>query len=270
MVSLQSVHSAEEYIWQGLPEFWQRRAPVLFPIVGKLNDNKYRLQGKEFILPQHGFARNRMFDLILATEDKLVFSLKESKETQVSYPFKFELLIGYQLIDKKVEVTYEVKNSGDEDMPFTIGGHPGFKLPDNDNSLDDYEMVFDETENADRYLLKEGLFSGDNEPILNGNTLDLNYSLFEKDAIVLKNLNSKSVSLKSKSGSYYLKFNFENWPYLGIWTPKKGAPFVCIEPWMGIADSYGFLGDYKEKEGIIELKPGGTFSNNFSFEILSV
>lgn len=270
MVSLKAVNSGDEYIWQGLPEFWPRRAPVLFPIVGKLNDNKYRLNGKEYVLPQHGFARNRMFDLVSATEDKLVFRLKESNETLVSYPFNFELLISYQLIDKKVEVTYEIKNSGTEEMPFTIGGHPGFALPENDNNLDNFVLEFTEEEELKRHLLKEGLFSGDIESMGTMKTLDLSYDLFEKDAVVLKNLASQEVSLKSVSGDYHLKFNFENWPFLGLWTPKKNAPFVCIEPWMGLADSYGFQGNYTEKEGIIMLKSGETFSNNYSFEVLTV
>jgi galactose mutarotase-like enzyme len=271
MQHLKSVENNQEYIWQGDSAFWGRRAPVLFPIVGKVYDQKYRVSGKEYSLSQHGFARDQDFEIVQATKTKVVFSICDNQNTLQVYPFRFKLFISYELVNNKVVITYEVQNTDQQEIVFAIGGHPGFQL-DNQSAdlLNDYYLEFEKEEKAERHLLKEGCFSGVTETVLsNTNTLPLNYELFHKDAIVFKHLKSNSVSLKSYTRPYHLKFDFQDWPFLGIWTPKQDAPFVCIEPWQGIADGYGYEGEFKDKEGIVVLPKGETFSKSYSIEIVS-
>lgn len=271
MVSLKGLKDDVEYVWQGNPEFWPRRAPVLFPIVGKLKDHKLRLNGEEYVLPQHGFARNLMFDLHGGTSEKLVFRLASNNETRKQLPYHFELFITYVLTGKKVTVIYEVKNTDNKQIFFSIGAHPGFNIPAYPgDTFEDYYIEFDKPENTDRLLLEDGLFNGKSEPILsNTNTLPLKHELFDKDAIVLKGLKSDSLSLKSKKSGYHLNFNFTGFPYMGIWSPKGQAPFICIEPWYGLADSKEFDGDFSKKEGVVSLSTNEKFECSYSFEIQS-
>lgn len=271
IVSLKGAKDGVEYIWQGDPQFWPRRAPVLFPIVGKLNDNKYQLKGKEYKLPQHGFARNLMFELAAGTKDSLIFTLTNNPETLAEYPYRFELTIGYFLRGKNVEVEYEVKNTDSKYILFSIGAHPGFNVCLNEGeAFDDYYFEFEQAENAPRQLLSDGLFNGQTESVFdNSKKLNLDYELFKKDALVFKGLKSNYVDLKSKKSSYHLRFNYDGFPYLGIWTPKGKPSFVCIEPWHGLADKMDFSGNFNEKEGIISLKPNDKFFCKYSFEVVS-
>lgn len=271
IVSLKGVQDNLEYIWQGDPQFWPRRAPILFPIVGKLKENKYLAEGKEFKLPQHGFARNQMFELASGTKDSLVFTLTSNQETLEEYPYRFDLSIGYFLKGKKVEVEYEVKNIDTKNILFSIGAHPGFNTSlYKDESFSDYYLEFQKNEVVSRQLLDEGLFNGKTEPVLNDSKkINLDYRLFEKDALVFKGLKSSYVDLKSNKSAYHIRFDFSGFPYLGIWTPAGKAPFVCIEPWFGLADKKDFSGNFNEKEGILTLKPGEKFTCKFSFEVVS-
>lgn len=270
MISLSHLGNNREYLWQGDPALWSRRAPVLFPIVGKLNNNTYRIGEQSYTLPQHGFARDKAFDLVAGTSDKLVFQLRDDEESRRKYPFLFQLCISYQLVNNKVIITYEVKNPDQKDLLFSIGGHPGFALHSKDgSSIDHFYLEFNQKENADRYLLKDGLFNGETETVLSdSDILPLSYTWFEKDAIVLKNLKSSAVSLKSRAGDYHLRFDFQGWPQFGIWTPGKNAPFLCLEPWQGIADSSTFTGQFSEKEGIMVLHAGQTFKRSYSVEVI--
>jgi len=271
MLSLKSLVNNQEYLWQGDSAFWGRRAPVLFPIVGKVFNQKYKVDGNEYNLSQHGFARDQDFEISETTSTKVTFKLSDNPVTKQVYPFSFNLLISYELVDNKVVVTYQVQNTDNREIVFAIGGHPGFQVDNmSEQLLSDYYLEFDQAENADRHLLKDGCFSGISENVLdNTNILPLNYQLFDKDAIVFKHLKSKEVSLKSYSIPYHLKFGFEGWPFLGIWTPKHNAPFVCIEPWQGIADQYGFEGEFSKKEGIVVLPKGDTFSKSYTIQIVS-
>jgi galactose mutarotase-like enzyme len=271
MQQLKSVANNQEYLWQGDSAFWGRRAPVLFPIVGKVYDQKYRVNNQKFSLSQHGFARDQDFEIVQATKTDVVFSISDSQSTLQVYPFRFKLLISYELVNNKVIVTYEVQNTDQQEVIFAIGGHPGFQLDSQSGDLlNDYYLEFEQAENAERHLLKDGCFSGATENVLNNtNILPLNYELFQKDAIVFKDLKSTTVSLKSYTRPYYLKFDFQGWPFLGIWTPKQNAPFVCIEPWQGIADNDGYEGEFKDKEGIVVLPKGETFRKSYTIEIVS-
>lgn len=266
--SLFDITSRKEFLWQGDSKWWPRKAPVLFPIVGKLNNNMYSVNGKQFSLPQHGFARDRNFELAEKTSTLLIFRLKSSEETKNIYPFDFELLIGYELKGRVLEITYTLVNTGNEQLFFSIGAHPGFICPiDQNKNFTDYFLEFEKEETLDRYLLEDGNFTGQTERVMtNTRILQLNEELFKKDAIVFKNMKSSYLILKNQNSETRLKFSFKNFPYFGIWT-KPGAPFLCLEPWCGIADNKNADGELKNKEGIDKLSPDTKFVRSYSIEI---
>jgi len=264
--SIFSKQKNQEFIWQGSSEWWPRRAPVLFPIVGKLNQNLLRHNGHIYSLPQHGFARDNEFMVEAQSESAITFLLSSTEALRTKFPFDFQLRITYVLIDSTLEIQYEVKNPADKIMYFSIGAHPGFALVVGE-SLSDYYLEFEKMETLDRHLLEEGLFNGKTERVVNAShTMNLNDEMMKKDAVVFKDMKSTTVWLKSRQSDYTLKFHSPGFPYFGIWS-KPGAPFVCLEPWCGMADKMGFEGDIKGKEGIVSLGGGEIFTRKFSVTI---
>jgi galactose mutarotase-like enzyme len=254
----------KEYIWEGNPAFWGKHSPILFPIVGTLKNNSYSYNGKEYHLSRHGFAREMEFELIEKSEKSATFSLTSSVETRKVYPFDFELQICYSLEENKLNIDYKVINKNDLTIPFSIGAHPAFALPGN---FEDYSLEFQQLENLKYYLLEDGLISNNsNEILLKNRQLYLNYNLFENDALVLKTLESKSITILINNVPF-LKVNFTDFPNLGIWTVKNGS-FLCIEPWFGYSDTLKEYDDFSKKEGIQLLQKNEVFNSNFSIEIL--
>lgn len=251
----------ENYLWHGDSKYWGRRAPVLFPIVGRLKDDKYQYKGQEYKMTQHGFARDNEFKLIEQEKNSLTYALEENKETLKKYPFKFRLEIKYTLKKNSLAVTYTVINTDQKKIYFSIGAHPAFYWPlEEDEKKEDYYLEFEKEEYAPKYLLKAGLLNNKKELILdNQKRLKLNSAIFKDDALVFKDLKSEKVTLKSRKSDREVEVEFKNFPYLGIWSQSKAAPFICIEPWQGIADSVDSSGKIKEKEGINKLKIGEKF-----------
>jgi galactose mutarotase-like enzyme len=258
-----------EYIWQADPQIWNRHAPVLFPIVGRLKNDTYSYRNDWFRLSQHGFARDLEYELEGLTEDALKFVLNHSEKTLVHSGFKFKLVIGYKLKATTLTVSYEVFNESEEPLFFSIGAHPAFRCPLTDKGkFEDYYLEFNEAETLERHLLTDGVFDGTTEVVMdNANILPLTYELFEKDALVFKKFKSNTVTLKSRKEPRGLKVSFPGFPYLGIWTKQKGAPFICIEPWYGLADSTNTSGDLVEKEGVMKLEPAEEFDCHYQIEI---
>ena len=253
-----------EYIWEGNPDFWGKHSPVLFPIVGTLKNNTYKINRKEYHLPRHGFARDMEFSLIEKTENKAIFSLKSSEETLEKYPFEFELQLIYTLKESALELEYKVINYGKEKMPFSIGAHPAIALP---NNFEDYAFQFEKEENLKYYLLENDLISSKTKVLETKNNLvALNYELFKNDALIFKTLESKSLTIWNNSKPY-VKVDYKDFPSLGIWT-KENAPFICIEPWLGYSDTEENTGDLYKKEGILTLDTNKDFSAKFSITIL--
>lgn len=253
-----------EYIWSGDPAFWGKHSPVLFPIVGTLKDNSYTHNGKSYSLPRHGFARERNFAVISQEKNRVTFSLKADNVTYEVYPFDFDLVITYVLETSSVSINYEVKNlSAETAMPFSLGAHPAFALP---GKFEDYSLHFNKDEKLTRYKLENDLVSDKTEivKLKNGN-LPLNYALFKDDALVMKEISSKEVAIK-KGDKPYLRVGYKNFPHMGLWT-KTGAPFICIEPWQGYADTPSNNGNLSDKEGIINLKGDGAAHFNLTIEI---
>jgi len=268
LTSIYSKKTNLEYLWKGDAAFWPRQSPILFPIVGKLNRDRYRWKNKIYHLAQHGFARDRDFVCIENTSSMIRYQLKSDKDSLIIFPFSFELQIIYTLYQNTIQINYQVLNLDEEDIFFSLGAHPGFNCPlVSTDSFEDYYIEFEKEESLERYLLANGLFTGEKEKVfIENKILFLNYSLFEKDALVFKNVASQKVYLKSKKHSHGVGVDFTHFPYLGIWT-KPQAPFICIEPWYGLADLINFEGDLKQKEGIQKIAYNNSFSINFVIEI---
>lgn len=268
--SIVELSDGTEYLHDGNPKWWKYTSPVLFPIVGKLVDGKYRAEGKTFELPGHGFARTSEFDCICEQEDEIVFRLNWSEETLKVYPYKFSLEIAYVLRDNRVEIIWTVKNLDDKEIYFSIGAHPALKCPivDGEN-FDDCYLKFDREENSSRILLlSSGPLSHKKIPTLNGKEFNLNYEIFKDDALVFDDLKSDEITLCSRKSSKSIKMIAKGFPFWGIWTPDKGgAPFICIEPWHGHADFEDFNGDISEKDGIRKLPAGGSFDAGYCFVV---
>jgi len=258
--SIKKVGDNCEYLWQGDPAFWARKAPVLFPIVGKLMNNKYAVGKKEYIMTQHGFARDMDFALVDQTADSLSYKLENSLELLKKYPFSFNLIITYRIKANELAMSYEVSNTDVTRMWFSIGMHPGFNCPLlAGEKMEDYFILFEKKETLNRTILENGLLT-DEEPFLdNQNTLPLSQKLFERDVLILKGLKSQYVVLKNNKNKKQVKVDLKGFPYLGIWSKPSGAPFVCIEPWFGIASSKTSKPALKDKEGIISFLPGDVF-----------
>ena len=268
--SITELSDGTEYLHDGNPKWWKYTSPVLFPIVGKLVNGKYRAEGKTFDLPGHGFARTSEFKCIREQADEIVFQLNWSEETLKVYPYKFSLEIAYVLRENRVEIIWTVKNVDDKMMYFSIGAHPALKCPlvEGEN-FEDYYLRFNVAENSARLLLlSSGPLSHKKIPTLNGKEFNLNYEIFKDDALVFDDLKSDEITLCSRKSSKSIKMIAKGFPFWGIWTPDKGgAPFICIEPWHGHADFEDFTGDISEKDGIRKLPAGGSFDAGYCFVI---
>lgn len=263
LISLKNSQN-KEYIWEGNPDFWGKHSPILFPIVGTLKNNTYTINGKEYQLPRHGFARDMDFKLIDKTENSATFSLESDAETLKKYPFKFELQLIYTLEETSLHIAYKVINKDESKIPFSIGAHPAIALPEN---FENYAFEFEKEEVLKYYLLENDLISNKTKVLeTTNNKVPLTYKLFENDALIFKTLESKSLTILENSKPY-IKVDFEDFPSLGLWT-KDQAPFICIEPWLGYSDTAENSGDLFEKEGILVLDANQTFNSKFTIEIL--
>ena len=266
---LQSInYNGIEYLWQANEKFWGKHSPVLFPIIGELKDGKYIFKSKEYKLSRHGFARDKMFEAEQTAATSAMFTLKNDEETFTAYPFEFIFRVEYNIKENELFCTYHIQNINNDVMYFSVGGHPAFNVPLNKELLyTDYVLEFDNDDTLERYLLQNGLVSGDTELInLNNKNLQLRHELFYKDAIVLKHINSKQIILKTGKDAHRLKFKFDGFPYFGIWAAKD-APFVCLEPWCGVADNVYHNNKLTNKEGINELPAGDTWQRTWSVEL---
>jgi len=266
LTSLRDKISGLEYIWQAGAE-WPKHSPVLFPIVGSLKNGKYFYDDSEFALERHGFARNLHFQIGELNDSSVTFKLINDDDSVKIYPFKFELEVTYHLQENGLEVIYIVKNTDSKELLFSIGAHPAFKVPLTDeHSYDDYFLEFSEDEDASVWPLDNGLLAEKSIPFFKGNKLPLKKSLFEKDALVFKNLKSEQISIKNVKDSHGMDFLFKGYPFFGIWA-AKGADFVCLEPWHGVTDSVNASGYMKDKDGILSLQPGNFFSCSWSVNL---
>jgi galactose mutarotase-like enzyme len=255
-----------EYMWSGDPAFWGKTSPVLFPIVGTLKNNTYYYNDKAYTLSRHGFARDHVFEVEEQTSDSAVFLLRSREDMLTRYPFPFELRIRYMLMEDALQVAYTVTNAGPTTMYFSLGAHPAFRVPMvAGTQYEDHYLAFTLTEDAPHWPISaQGLLETTPQPFLqNTNRIALQHKLFENDAIVLKDLRSDVISLRSDKHAHGLDFTYTEFPYMGLWA-APGADFVCIEPWCGIADSVDHNQQLTIKEGIEQLEAGSEWSRRWT------
>ena len=251
-----------EYMWSGDPTFWGKTSPVLFPIVGALKEDKFIFKGNGYSLSRHGFARDVSFEVRQLATDQAQFTLKSDEASLKKYPFSFSLTITYLLQNNFLQVEYTVENTGMEDMFFSLGAHPAFRVPLIEGTgYEDYYLEFNKKETAPRWPISaKGLIEQRPIPFLeHSERIDLSKKLFSEDAIVLKHLSSNRISLKTAAHSHGLDFYFDGFPYIGLWAALN-ADFVCIEPWCGIADSVSHNQEFTTKEGIEKIGPESSWS----------
>lgn len=259
-----------EYLWQADPAYWKGQAPVLFPMCGSLRSKKALALGRPVCMERHGVARKQEFKVIKQSDDSVTFSLKSNAETYERFPFDFELRITYTIRDNTISNTYTVINTGSEGLPYAIGGHPAFNCPiSKDESFDDYEIKFEKIENAFAiYPDKEtGLMNMASEKLIldNTDTLPLTHELFANDSMNFLNLNSRKVTLLSKKTGRGVGFDFSDFTYLLIWSAGVEAPFVALEPWIGLATCSDESDIFEEKRGVRILASGE--SEEFTFKM---
>ncbi len=271
LCKIKSVKHLTDFMWDANPEVWGSFAPNLFPIIGALKEDTYTFENQKYTLPKHGLIRNNKdVKLLEQTPHSLTFGLSYSEDSLKIYPFKFQFAITYTLNDNGIDVLHTIKNLDDKTMYFSVGGHPAFKCPvfENEN-YDDYTLEFEHVENSKTHLInmKNGLISSNTKPIFNDTkTLKLTHELFNADALIFKDLKSKKITLKSNKNGEILTVSYQDFEYLGIWAKPNGN-YVCIEPWLGIADSETTNQNLKDKEGILKLDPNKTFKAAYTIEI---
>ena len=264
LISIHNLTNKTDILWNPDLKFWNRISPVLFPIVGKLKDNSFLENEMHFEMLQHGFARNMEFEIIQHTENSLSMQLTSNEETRKQFPFDFLLNISYILIENCLDIHYSVTNLSSVEMPFSIGAHPGFAI---DKPLNQYKLVFDQPFTANRYLIDNGLYTGESTPTMqNTHELLLSDELIQHDAVVFKNVPFYRVTLCELDNTPVVTVSSSDFPHWGFWT-KPGAPFFCIEPWAGLADSTNATGNLRDKEGIHILEPNQMKQFSYSIEM---
>ncbi|MDO4339228.1 MAG: aldose 1-epimerase family protein [Eubacteriales bacterium] len=271
LVSIYDKKNDREVLWQADPAFWKRHSPILFPNVGRHFGNHYRINEKEYPSGQHGFARDTEFSFSGNTGTSVAHTLCSSPETKENYPFDFELQITHVLEGNKVRVCWKVINTGKERMYFTIGGHPAFNVPVlADTEYSDYSLTFDGQESLDYLLIDMGSGTAVKDQVhkleLTDGTHALDEHMFDKDALIFDNWQIARAGIAMPDGTPYLELSCEGFPSFGIWS-VPGAPFVCLEPWMGRCDDFQFKGTLEEKEYINTLDAGGIFEKSYSIQI---
>lgn len=271
---LQSIRKDDyEYLWQGNPEYWGRRSPVLFPIVGSVWEKCFRVDGKVYEMGQHGFARDMDFELVSAADTEVWYRLKSSEKTLAAYPWPFVLEIGYRLEGNSVKVLWKVTNPGDTEMFFQIGAHPAFNYPGYDpDAVDRGVVAFDRNDNLQRSGFKgKGCVDPQARfplPLSDDGMLRLKRDTFDDiDTLMLENDQVHKIVFLKNDSSPYLTVTFDA-PVVAIWSPpKRNAPFFCIEPWYGRCDRADFTGEFKDRDWVNALAPGATFSASYTITL---
>ena len=259
------------YMWKRDPILWASSAPILFPIVGALQNNECRIDGQTYTMTQHGFSRHNVYETNQLSDTCVEFILKPNEDILKQYPYLFELKVTYTLKENQLECLCEVKNTDDKVIYFQIGGHPAFACPFFDNeSSNDYYIEFEQNETLDQKIIdveRKGMSTTTRKLFENEKRFFVRQELFDRDAIVVKDFKSAYVTLKSLNHDKSIRFHMENFNHLGLWTSKHVGGLLAIEPWVGHSDYVGFTGEFKEKEGVVALDVNDAFACKFSVEV---
>lgn len=269
---IEKIHQGETARDQNGKVYWNRHAPVMFPIVGKLKRNQTMINGRTYEIPQSGFARDMEYEPVTKLDNFHSYVLKSNKYTFARYPFDFELYNTYRQEDNKLVVLYKVVNTGNNNMPFGIGSHPSFKIDPDDLRKGNYYLEFEEEEERAHFLyLVDGLIGTEyaKNKLVENRVIELNENTFENDALIVKGIKNKKITLKNKrTKKNILVMDYEGWPYLAIWS-KAGAPFLSLEPWMSTPDRVNSSSVFVQKSDMIVLQPGEEFEKKYSVEFLN-
>jgi galactose mutarotase-like enzyme len=270
LTSIKTVKDSLEFLWQKDDNYWARQAPPLFPIVGGLPDGCYQLESQTYEMKLHGFARWCEFTLVRSGPAELVYRLRYSEETLCQYPFKFELLVKYALKGNTLRQSFCVNNLDEKPLLFSMGSHPGFRCPLYEGEkMEDYYLWFEKPERLNRLLENGGLLTGETKEFLDdAHEKALSHSLFpDGELTILEKLASKWIEIRSRVNDRVIRVGFEEFPYLGIWSAKNDAPFICIEPWLGIHSTRGESSNFETKQGLQKVAPGESFECAFSITV---
>jgi galactose mutarotase-like enzyme len=258
-----------EYLWQAEPSVWAFHAPNLFPVVGNCINNQIQIDGIKYPMQRHGFARHSHFILTENSADHAVFTLNYSEATLGVYPYNFSFQVSYDLKDTEISIVYKVINRDDKPIFFSVGAHPAFNIPfSKGGAYDDYYIEFDQDEILVKHLFNNsGFFTGETEQVyLDSRKLNLSRELFRAGALVFKEIKSKEVLIRNHQTPSFVSVSYTDFNSLGIWAAPD-APFLCIEPWLGYADSAGELREFSQKDGIQKLEISKVFECSFSIGI---
>lgn len=271
LVSIYDKNNDREVLWQADPAYWKRHAPVLFPNVGRHYGDHYIVAGQEYPSKQHGFARDMEFTFVKGSVHSITHEIHSDAHTKAVYPFDFTFQVTHTLTGQELQICWKVLNKSRTDMYFTIGGHPAFRVPVIEGTAyQDYSLTF-EGQDSLRYMLLDPssgtvLEGKTGELKLAGGTCPLTPHMFDHDALVFDNGQISRAGILLPDGRPYLELRCEGFPNFGIWS-VPGAPFVCLEPWMGRCDNCGYTGSLEEKPGINSLKPEETFEKSYFIKI---
>lgn len=270
---LQSILCADgtQCLWQGDSAYWKDRALNLFPYVARLTEGRYRIDGELYRMDIHGIAPYSHFTAVEHGESRLVFQLAASESTLAVYPRRFVFRIIYALEGPVLHITYEVTDQDERTMYFGLGGHPGFNVPLADGlRFEDYRLRFGRPCEPVRIGFTEDCYLSGQDvpyPLADGLTLPLRHSLFDDDAIVLKDMD-RQVTLEAPDGAHSITVSFPQMPYLGLWhQPKTDAPYICIEPWCSLPSTHGRIADFEQQPDLLRLAPGETYRNHWSIAV---
>lgn len=270
--SIRSNTTGHEYLWQGDSRFWGRRSPVLFPIVGAVWQGRYTMDGREYQLGQHGFARDMEFQVMdTEADDEAWFALESTDETLLKYPRRFRLEIGYKLAGERISVMWRVVNTDTREMAFQIGAHPAFNYPGFNASDAVHGYFMTDGRDLRRQTIADKGCVGPGETPVEVDAegmIPLGASTFVSDAIVLAGNQTHRVSMLDKERRAYLSLLYQA-PLVGLWSPSADAPFVCIEPWWGRCDHVGYEGEFRNREYVNLLAPGHDFRAGYMIIIES-
>jgi len=248
-----------ENIWDGNPEFWSGHAPILFPICGRMRDNKYIYNGKEYPMKGHGFARRSEFLLEEKSDKSATFLLKSNDETLAVYPFCFEFRARFTVEENTLKTEYITTNSGDNTMYFSVGSHEAYSCPE---GIEEYSLIFDEAEDLENSLLVGPLLTHDHDHFGKTCELPLKYEYFPpRDTLIFEKLKTRKVTMKNKNTSRSITVTFDGADNLLIWTMDQ-AKYLCIEPWCGLPDYADCDYDITKKAGIMVLEPNQTMEKS--------
>lgn len=259
------------YMWKRDPELWANSAPILFPIVGALRNNECRINQKIYSMTQHGFARHNAFSTHQLSDHCIEFELVPNDDILKQYPYLFDLKVIYTLKDNQLECKCIVKNTDDKDIYFQIGGHPAFACPFMEGeSSNDYYVEFEQNETLYQKVLDvpHRAMSHERKLLLdNEKRFFVRQELFQNDAIVIQDMKSHHISIKSINHQKSIKFYLENFDHVGLWASKHVGGLLAIEPWVGHCDYVDFEGEFKEKQSVVKLVPQDEFTCTFTIEI---